>query len=148
MFARDILKASDFELFKSSGLWTMMWMGPLFYWFGLDVLLVTLFLMISVNDVIHKYSHMSDSEAPRCVKKLQDWLIIQGHDEHHQHHIHPHEINYCSNTPYLNSILERIRFWRRLESIIERLTGAKPRAIEYEYVDDDTYPSGIKFLPQ
>lgn len=144
---RYVLEFSDIELFIDSAKWASIWIIPLMLITGISVFNVTLFLMIGLNDVIHKYAHMFDTERPQWASILQKNYIIQSHDEHHLHHVHPHEINYCPITPYINVILEKINFWRFMELFVERTIGVKPREKEYEFVEDPLYPASIKFLP-
>lgn len=99
-----------------------------------------------MNDVVHKYSHMLEDERPPWATFLQKIYIFQSHDEHHLHHIHPHEVNYCPITPYLNIILEKIFFWRKMEYIIEKYLGVKSRSKEYDFVEDINYPASVKFI--
>ena len=143
---RYVIEFSDWELFYSSAKWTLIWMGPLFYFVGITPFMVSLFITIGLNDVIHKYAHMYDNERPKLMTFLQKIYLFQSHDEHHLHHISPHEINYCPITPYLNIILEHINFWKYLEDFIEKYFNIKPRALPDEFIEDDAYPAGIKFL--
>lgn len=143
---RYVVEFSNWDLFSSSAKWTMLWMGPLFLFTGLNPFMMSLFATISLNDVIHKYSHMLDHERPMWAIFMQKIYIFQSHDEHHLHHITPHEINYCPITPFLNVILEPLNFWKRLESVVEYLTGIKARAYPDEFIEDAAYPGGIKFL--
>ena len=99
-----------------------------------------------MNDVVHKYAHMLDHERPKLATILQKLYITQSYDEHHLHHISPHEINYCPVTPYLNPILEKVNFWRGLEYIIEKSISVKPRTNQPAHIDNDKYPGGIKFI--
>ena len=144
---RYVIEFSDWQLFKSSAIWTFLWMAPLFYLFGRSVWLMSIYLTISLNDVVHKYSHMYDHERPLFMTILQKSYLIQSHDEHHAHHIEPHTANYCPISPFLNLFLERINFWRNLENLIEFTTGYKPRAREYDFVENENYPAGVEFLP-
>ena len=143
---RYVTEFSDWDLAKSSGSWTLIWMGPLFYFVGFSVFNLTLFIFITLNDVIHKYAHVLDSERPVAIIILQTLRIVQSHEEHHHHHMDPHTVNYCPTTPHLNFILEKINFWRRLEHTIEAGLGFKPRDFVDEYIEDITYPAGIKFI--
>lgn len=143
---RFVTEFSNWDLFKSSALWSMIWIGPLILFNGLNLFIFTLFMTIGLNDIIHKYAHMLDSERPQIVTILQKWNIIQGFDEHHQHHISPHEVNYFPITPFLNKIFEHIGFWRKLENIIQMISGVKPRDFKDEYIADSSYPAGIKFV--
>lgn len=144
---RYVLDFSDLELFLDSAKWTAVWIIPLMIIFKPSVFLVSLFLTISLNDVVHKYAHMFDHERPKWITFLQKIYILQSHEEHHLHHIHPHQINYCPITPYLNLILEKINFWRRFENIIQHMFGVEPRSKEHDFIEDANYPAGIKFVP-
>jgi hypothetical protein len=159
---RYVTEFSDWDLFKSSGSWTLLWMGFWFYYWGFSPFNLTLFIWIAINDIVHKYTHVLDSsplglrategkallasERPTIITKLQNMHMIQTHDQHHMHHIQPHCCNYCPITPYVNIVLEKINFWRTLESIVLNTTGYKPRDSEDKYIEDDSYPAGIKFI--
>ncbi|AGC02193.1 putative ubiquitin-conjugating enzyme E2 [Acanthamoeba polyphaga moumouvirus] len=143
---RHVLESNDLDLFWDSGKWTLIWMLPVFYIIGINPFTLSLFLTISINDIVHKYAHAYDNERPQWATFLQNINIFQSHDEHHLHHIAPHEINYCPITPFVNPILEKINFWRKLEQYIENHLGVKPRAKEYDFIEDSNYPAGIKFL--
>lgn len=143
---RYVLEFSDWELFKSSATWSMIWFGPWLCLTGINLFNIVLFLTIGMNDVIHKYAHMLDDERPQIMTILQKLYIIQGYDEHHAHHISPHEINYFPITPFLNIIFEYIGFWRKLENIIEKIAAIKPRDFNDKYEIDETYPANIKFI--
>jgi hypothetical protein len=143
---RYVTEFTDKALFISSAKWTLIWMAPLCYLTGITPLMVSLFLTIALNDVIHKYAHLSDPERPYWATFLQQIYIFQSYDEHHLHHISPHEVNYCPITPYLNIILEKTNFWKRSESFIEHYFGMKAREHEDLFVEDNDYPAGIKFI--
>lgn len=143
---RYVIEFSDWDLFKGSAEYTLIWMAPIFWIYGLTAFNISLFLTISLNDVIHKYAHMFDYERPYWATFLQNIYLFQSHTEHHLHHIEPHEINYCPITPYMNAILERINLWRRLEYLIEKMSGIKPRAHDDEFIEDVNYPAGIRFI--
>lgn len=145
---RFVIEFSDWDLFSDSALWTLLWMGPIIYWGGLSALsfTLTLFFTIALNDVIHKYAHMFDTERPAWASTLQRIGLFQSHEEHHLHHIEPHTMNYCPVTPYTNGILEKLNFWRRLEQIVYYFSGKQARAYPDEFIEDPMYPGGIKFV--
>lgn len=142
-----VTEFTDWQLFSSSAIWTFLWMGPLFLLIGPTLFLTILFLMISLNDVIHKYAHLHDHERPALITWMQQIYLIQSQDEHHLHHISPHDVNYCPITPYVNVVLERLDFWRKIENLVEKFTGVKPRSRVNEFIEDSSYPGGIRFLP-
>ncbi len=143
---RYIMEFSDWDIIRSSAWWTLMWFGPIFYFFGLSIFNLSLFAFISINDVIHKYSHATESDTPAAITFLQNIGIIQVYDEHHIHHIEPYAQNYCVMTPYINIWVEKINLWRLLENMIEWMIHVKPRVSVDDYVEDLNYPAGIKFV--
>jgi hypothetical protein len=145
---RYILEHSDLDIFWGSAKWTLLWMIPLTIIVGPSLFLLVLFLCISSNDVIHKYAHQKKSQCPTIISELQRYRIIQSADEHRLHHIDPYEINYCTISPHLNVWLEKYDFWRKMEDIIEKHVGVKPREHPDFFVESDDHPSGIMFVNQ
>ena len=143
---RYILEIPNHKIITDSAMWTAIWMIPCMWFTGLNIFWCTLFSLISLNDVIHKYAHMLDNERPQLITLLQRIKILQTHEEHHVHHTAPHIKNYCPITPYANYPLEKLIFWRNLENLIEYLTSTKPRAYEEAHVEDMLYPAHIKFI--
>lgn len=89
---------------------------------------VGLFVIISVNaNQVHKWSHMSRAEVGPVVACLQDCRILLTPRQHALHHTDPKNTYYCPVTNLVNPVLEAIRFWDRLEAVIERLTGVGHR---------------------
>lgn len=143
---RHVLEINNLDLITNSLIWTLLWIIPLMLVFGINVFILVLLVMISLNDVIHKYAHMRDFERPKLATLLQNIKLIQSHDQHHLHHIEPHNINYCPMTPYVNFPLEKINFWRNCEKIIEKIFKIKPRNLEIDFVENQDFPAGIEFI--
>jgi len=144
---RHVIEFTDWELIKSSGKWVCLWMVPVMYVLNFNVFSVMLFGTLLLNDVIHKYAHMMDHERPYWATLLQKSYLIQSYGEHHLHHLPPHDNNYCPVTPFVNVVLEKVNFWRRLERFIETKFSIKARNYKDNFVEDDNYPAGIKFIP-
>jgi ubiquitin-conjugating enzyme E2 variant len=87
-----------------------------------------LFAVISTNaNQVHKWAHRTRAENGRIISALQDWWILQTPRHHGLHHSDPKNTYYCPVTNLVNPVLERIDFWTRVESVIERLTGIAHR---------------------
>lgn len=79
---------------------------------------------------LHKWAH--EQAPPRAVRTMQRFGLILSGDRHERHHRAPHTDNYCISTGWLNAPLDAIGFWRRLERLVEAVTGARARAEQEE----------------
>ena len=75
----------------------------------------------------HKWAHMVHKKPHPIVQFLQKAGLIISHEKHHVHHQGDFDSAYCIINGWMNPILEYINFWRRLENLITKLTGAIPR---------------------
>jgi hypothetical protein len=71
--------------------------------------------------------HRSRNENGRLISALQDWGFLQNRAHHGRHHGGRRDTHYATLTPWLNPILDGLRFWRGLEAIITAVTGLRPR---------------------
>ena len=87
---------------------------------------VSFFFFIFLTNQIHKWAHQN--EVPRWVGYLQKSGIILSREKHAKHHNGIHDDSYCITTGWINSLLQKIKFFRFLEYCIESVTGARARA--------------------
>lgn len=86
-------------------------------------------ILASLGNEVHTWNHRSKNNF--LIKFLQDACIIQTPQQHAKHHKAPFDKYYCTLTNFTNAVLERINFWRGLESIIA-LVGIKPKRMSPE----------------
>lgn len=72
-----------------------------------------------LTSMIHGWAHRSD--PPRIVRWLQGVGLVLAADHHELHHCAPHRSHYCITTGWLNPLLDRTRFFQRVERVLARL---------------------------
>ena len=75
----------------------------------------------------HKWSHTPYSDLPYIARLLQKMHLALSFQHHHVHHRPPHLVRYCTLNGLANYPLDFIDFWTKLEWVVEKLTGLKPR---------------------
>lgn len=101
---------------------------------------LTIFIMTSVANIFHRFTHMRDCECPSIILALHKTGILVGHPHHKQHHENPNQ-KYGVIFPFTNYIYDSIGLWRALEAIIFISTGIKTTGkLPYtDYVDEIQY---------
>jgi ubiquitin-conjugating enzyme E2 variant len=75
---------------------------------------------------LHCWAHQP--RPPRAVRLAQRWGLVLSPRRHARHHRAPNTAAYCISTGWLNPALDRLDFWRALERLVSRITGATARA--------------------
>jgi len=89
---------------------------------------IWLFAVLGANaNQLHKYAHLSKEKTPAVVRFFQTIGILQQPKHHAVHHSGEKNRGYCVITPYLNPVLDHLRFWRLLEKITVPILGAPRR---------------------
>ena len=79
---------------------------------------------LPVNQV-HQWAH--HPAPPLLVRALQRWRLVLDRAAHEVHHDAPYATHYCILTGWWNRPLAAVDFFRRLERLVTRLTGMRPR---------------------
>ncbi len=80
---------------------------------------------VAFTSQIHKWAHAP--RPPVAVRALQRLGLILSPGHHARHHLAPHDADYCITTGWLNAPLGALGIFPRLERLVERATGARPR---------------------
>jgi ubiquitin-conjugating enzyme E2 variant len=98
-----------------------------------------------MTNQLHQWAHAPS--PPRAIRVLQDRGLVLGRAAHAVHHERPYHVCYCITTGWCNRPLDAIQFFRRLEAVVTRLTGVRPRLDDRRYevrYAIDAYPTGAQ----
>jgi len=80
---------------------------------------VALFALIGGHaNQIHKWAHMARRKVPAPVRWLQRAHLLQSVAHHYRHHGGERNTHYCTVTPLLNPLFDRLGVWRGLERLL------------------------------
>ncbi|HZS40706.1 MAG TPA: fatty acid desaturase CarF family protein [Polyangia bacterium] len=82
----------------------------------LDGFTLALGVAVLLTSQIHRWAHMPS--PPRAVAWLQARRLILAPDRHRAHHAAPFNRHYCITTGWLNPLLDRARFFPRMERVL------------------------------
>lgn len=80
---------------------------------------------VTFTSQAHQWAHAAS--PPRWVAALQRTGLMLSKAHHDVHHEAPHLHHYCITGGWMDAALERGKVFRRLEALIQRVTGAVPR---------------------
>jgi len=78
-----------------------------------------LFVGSYFNSQIHKWAHAA--ERPWLVRQLQRTRILLSPSHHSRHHSGPHLTHYCITNGWMNTLLDSIGFFRKLEWLLAKI---------------------------
>lgn len=100
--------------------------GLILFLFGMHSwqIILCLILCVQANE-IHAMSHRSDKSNGILILFLQEAGIFQSRRVHRWHHKAPYETNFCIMSDFVNPILNKIEFWKKLEWLILKVFRIK-----------------------
>ena len=97
------------------------WQMPESGWLAFVVLNVALMCAATVaTNQFHKWAHQENPSS--LARWLQRMRLVLEPSHHKLHHTEPFEMHYCITNGWLNPLLNKIKFFRRLEAAL-RLVG-------------------------
>jgi hypothetical protein len=98
--------------------------GPVSAWLAFGVLCTTILAIATVaTNQFHKWAH--DPKPKLFARLLQRCRLVLEPSHHDKHHTTPHDSHYCITNGWLNPLLNKIKFFRRLEMFLGAW-GIKP----------------------
>lgn len=94
-------------------------------WLSLVTISAVVFGVMS--NEIHASAHRSQKENGPVLTALQKTGFMQSHAHHAAHHRKGKNSHYCMVTNHMNPIVEWTGVFRKLEWLIERVSGLTPR---------------------
>ena len=86
-----------------------------------------------LTNQIHQWAHVPS--APPLVRLCQQCDVFLPPVAHAAHHAGEDDAHYCITTGWCNRPLESVGFFRRLEEVVTRLTGALPRNDDHAWAE-------------
>ncbi|HWN10181.1 MAG TPA: fatty acid desaturase CarF family protein [Pyrinomonadaceae bacterium] len=98
----------------------LMWRDEVSAWVAFPVFCLSLMALVTAaTNQFHKWAHQ---EIPPPHARLLQRLRLVLEPEHHElHHTDPFESHYCITNGWLNPLLNKIKFFRRLEGALARV---------------------------
>jgi hypothetical protein len=95
----------------------LMWLLPQSGLVAFAVVSLALIAAATVaTNQFHKWAHQ---ESPSSLARwLQQKRLVLEPQHHKQHHTQPFDMNYCITNGWLNPLLNKLKFFRRLEAMI------------------------------
>ena len=102
-----------------SHLLAFIWIQPPLVYSAWTVFFSTANLFLIYTNQFHKWAHLP--EKPSWMLWLQERRLVLNTNHHHVHHTPPFDTYYCITTGWMNPILYKIRFFPRMEILLEML---------------------------
>jgi len=99
------------------GISVLYWSG---FWHWQYVLCWTL---ASLGNEVHYWNHKRTKDLNGFQRFMSNSGLIQSRTQHNYHHSAPYDRCYCVLTSFTNAVLDRIYFWRFIESLVSSISA-------------------------
>ncbi len=114
----------------------LLWLLPESGWLAFAVVCVSLMAIATVaTNQFHKWAHQENPSS--FARWLQRTRLVLDPAHHNLHHTEPFDMHYCITNGWLNPLLNRLNFFRRLEATLQFL------GIETAKAKDERLSRGI-----
>ena len=95
----------------------VLWTWDVSSWLAFLILCVALMSLATVlTNQFHKWAHQE--QPSRMVRWLQRTRLVLAPAHHQVHHTKPFNMHYCITNGWLNPLLNKIRFFRSMETVL------------------------------
>jgi ubiquitin-conjugating enzyme E2 variant len=102
----------------------LIWVTPESQWLAVAVVCLSILAVATVlTNLFHKWAHQENPAG--IVRWLQRSRLVLEPAHHERHHTEPFDKHYCITNGWLNPILNKIGFFRKIEAAL-RLVGIEP----------------------
>ena len=102
----------------------LLWLLPESGWLAFKVVCIAIVAITTVaTNQFHKWAHQEDPSS--FARWLQRTRLVLNPSHHQKHHTAPFNLHYCITNGWLNPLLNKIQFFRRMERFLG-VFGMKP----------------------
>lgn len=95
----------------------LIWSDEVSVWIAFAVFCISLMALVTAaTNQFHKWAHQEN--PPAYARFLQRLRLVLEPSHHELHHTEPFESHYCITNGWLNPLLNKIQFFRRLEGAL------------------------------
>jgi plasmanylethanolamine desaturase len=98
------------------------------------IVLVLLVILVCMLFASHAHAMAHRRARSQVVRRLQRAHLLLSPEHHRGHHSGGHDTRYCALFGWANGLCDSMGLWRRLERLVQAITGAEPRAYDREWM--------------
>jgi ubiquitin-conjugating enzyme E2 variant len=93
-----------------------------------------LMIFLFFTNIFHRLAHLQkNNKLPYIISLLMDYWPFLNSNRHQKHHEYPQIKSYCITSGLLNPLLDKIKFFDKIEYIIYSITGIKSEFYDIKF---------------